>query len=211
MQIKKKYLGKYLHDIAIEQIAEDYKQKGYDVSPEENLGKYQADLIARKGSEQIVIEVKTGKMTPEKRQKIAGVADYIRNLGEFKFLVVVATPPKEKKLQIEDLKMLMNKYIHRDLPSKLDVLSIHTKPNEVYDIDIDEINMAGKNIFVKGNGVVSVELQFDSDVNQLKGDGHKSYDKFPFDFEVTLGYNSDRELEIIEVEKFDIETSSYYD
>ncbi|MFN8298324.1 MAG: hypothetical protein U0T75_04395 [Chitinophagales bacterium] len=210
MEIKKKYLGKYLHDIAIDQIAEEYFQKGYQVNKEERLGKFQADLVARKGEEQIVIEVKAGKMTPDRKQKIAGLADYIRALGNYKFLVVIATPPKEKKLEIEDIDTLITNYIHYELPTELDALSTHTRPDEVFDIDIDEINISGENIFVKGDGVVSVELQFGSDVDQDKGDGFKSYDNFPFDFEITLAYNSKKELEIVEVDKFDIDTSSYY-
>ncbi len=211
MEIKKKYLGKYLHDIAIEQIAEDYIQKGYQINKEERLGKFQADLVARKGEDQIVIEVKAGKMTPDRKQKIAGIADYVRSLANYKFLVVIATPPKEKKLEIEDIETLITNYIHNDLPSELDELSSHTRPDEVFDIDIDEINISGENIFVKGDGVVSVELQFGSDGDQDKGDGLKSYDNFPFNFEITLAYNSKKELEIIEVDKFDVDTSSYYD
>jgi hypothetical protein len=97
------------------------------------------------------------------------------------------------------------------LPSELDELSTHTRPDEVFDIDIDEINISGENIFVKGDGVVSVELQFGSDGDQDKGDGLKSYDNFPFDFEIKLAYNSKKELEIIEVDKFNVDTSSYYD
>jgi len=101
MKIKKKYLGKCLHEIAIEQIAEDYRQKGYTVSREEILGTFQADLVVRKDTEQLVIEVKAGKMTPDKKQRIAGIADYVRNLGGYKFLVVVATPPKEKNFKLK--------------------------------------------------------------------------------------------------------------
>lgn len=211
MEIKKKYLGKYLYEIAIEQIADDYRRKGYQVNKEVKLGKFRADLVARKGEEQIVIEVKAGKMTPDRRQKIAGIAEYVRSLGNYKFLVVIATPPKEKKLEIEDIKTLISNYIHYDLPSELDELSAHTRPDEVIDIDIDEINISGENIFVKGDGVVSVELQFGPDGDQDKGGGFKSYDKFPFDFEITLAYNSERELEIVDVDKFDIDTSLYYD
>jgi len=212
MEIKKKYLGKYLHDIAIEQIAEDYTQKGYIVSKEEKLGRFRADLVARKDTEQIVIEVKAGEMTPDKKRQIAGIADYIRGLGGYKFLVVVATPPREKKLEIEDLEILISDYIHSAaLPPELDELSTHTRPDEIFDIDIDEINISGKNIFVKGDGVISVELQFGSDGDQDRGDGYKTFDNFPFDFEVTLAYNSKKELEIIDLEKFDVDTSSYYD
>jgi Holliday junction resolvase len=211
MEIRKKYLGKYLHDIAIEQIAEDYIQKGYTVNKEERLGKFEADLIARKGNEQIVIEVKAGKMTPDKKKQIAGIADYISSLGGYKFLVVVATPPKEKKLEIEEIETLITNYIHSDLPSELDELSTHTRPDEVYDVDIDEIKISGENIFVKGAGVISVELQFGSDSDQDKGDGLKNYDKFPFDFEITIRYNSLKEMEITEVDKLNVDTSSYYD
>ncbi len=212
MEIKRKYfLGKYLHDSAIEQIAEEYTQKGYQVSKEEKLGKYEADLIARKGNENVVIEVKAGKLTPEKRKQIANLADYINSLGGYKFRVVVATPPKEKKLKIEELEVLLTHYILNDLPSELDELSSHTRPDEIFDIDIDEISITGENIFVKGDGVISVELQFGSDSDQDNGDGHKSYDNFPFDFEITMGYNSKKKLEIIEVDNFKVDTSSYYD
>ena len=52
MEIKKQYLQKYLHDIAVDQIAEEYQQKGYSITKEEQVGKkYRADLIARKNDE----------------------------------------------------------------------------------------------------------------------------------------------------------------
>jgi len=108
----------------------------------------------------------------------------------------------------------MSDYIHQNLPSELDKLSIHTRPDEVFDIDIDDISISGENIFVKGDGVISVEMQFRSDRDQGDEDGLKTFDKFPFDFEVTLTYKSKqdkKELEIIKVEKLDIDTSSYDD
>lgn len=210
MEIKKKYLSKYLHDIAIEQIAEDYIQKGYNVNKEESVGKYRADLIARKGDDQIVIEVKSGKMTPDKKRQIAGLADYIRSLGGYTFLVVIATPPKEKKLEIDNLRQLILDEFLIDMPSKLDELSTHTRPEEVSDIEIYEIEILGKEILVKGDGVVSVELQFGSDGDQTRDNGLKTYDNFPFEFEITLEYNEKKELEIVDVYKLNIDTSSYY-
>ena len=212
MEIKKKYLSKYLHDIAIEQIAEDYIQKGYSVTKEEALGgKYYADIVARKNQEQIVIEVKTGKLNAEKKEKIANLADYVRSLGGYKFVIAIATPPKEKKLEIAELEQLITNYFHQDLPSELDSLSTHTRPDEVSDIDIDEINISSKSIFIKGNGVVSVEMQFGSDSDQNNDDGFKINDNFPFDFALTLGYNDENKLEIVDVQKVEIDTSSYYE
>jgi Holliday junction resolvase len=211
MKIKKKYLNKYLHDIAIDQMVEDYSQRGYIVKKEEMLGKYQADLIARKGDEQIVIEVKSGRMSPDRKAKIAGLADYIHNIGGYKFIAVIATPPKEKKLEIDDIDQLISDYIHNDSHSVIDILSSHSKIDEVIDVDVDEITFSGNLIFIKGDGVVSVELQFGSDGDLKKGEGSKSFDSFPFDFEMSLKYNDAKKLEIFEVSKFKVDTSSYYE
>lgn len=211
MEIKKKYLQKYLHRIAIEQIVEEYRQKGYIVSEEEKVGKYQADIIARKKNEIIVIEVKSGKMTPKKKEAITGIGNYVRNQGNYKFLVVIATPPREKKLEIDNIEHMLTQIMLEELPDELDQLSTHTMLDEVSDIDIDEISIDGKSILVKGNGVVNVELQMGSDGDQKRGDGFKSSDNFPFDFDITLEYNDNHELQIIEVDKLDIDTSSFYE
>jgi hypothetical protein len=150
-------------------------------------------------------------MTPERKQQIANLANYVREQSNYKFLVAVATPPKEKKLKIADIEDLLTQNLIEDFPSELDELSTHTRLEEVTAVDIDEISIDGKTIFVKGDGVVNVELQFGSDGDQNRGDGHKGYDSFTFEFEITLEYNDDKELEIIEVDKLEVDTSSYYD
>ena len=211
MEIKKRYLQKYLHDIAIEQIAEEYEQKGYSVSKEEKLGKYNVDLIARKNNETIVIEVKSGRMTPERKQQITEVGNYIRKHKNYKFLVVLATPPKEKKLEISDIEDLLTQNLSEDFPSKLDQLSTHTRLEDVTDVDIDEISIDGSSIYVKGDGVVNVQLQYGSDGDQKSGDGSKSYDSFPFDFEIKLEPDAEHRLRITARDSLEIDTSAYDD
>ena len=209
MEIKKHYLQKYLHNIALEQIAEEYEQKGYKVSKEERIGKYQADITARKENETIVIEIKSGKMTTEKKETIAGIGNYVREQTNFKFLVVIATPPKEKKLEIGEIEDLLTQFMKIDLPFELDELSTHTRLEEVTDVDIDEINIEGKSIFVKGGGVVSVELQFGSDRDQTRKDGNRTNENFPFNYEITLEYNETNELQIADVGRLEVDTSSF--
>lgn len=212
MEIKKQYLQKYLHDIAIDQIAEEYKEKGYVVSKEEQLGKkYYADLIARKDNETIVVEVKSGKMSPERKQKISDLANYVRGQGNYKFLVVIATPPKEKKLEIIGIENLLTEYFSENLPSELDELSTHTTFDEVTDVDIDEILIDGDSILVTGDGVVSVELQLGSDGDQNADDGFTISDSFPFEFGVKLEYDIDHGLKIIDFDNLEVDTSSYYE
>jgi hypothetical protein len=208
MEIKRKYFEKYLHSMAIDQIAKEYSEKGYTVSIEQNLGKYKADLIAKKENETIVIEIKSGKMTPEKRKSIKQLGDYVQKQGNHRFLVAIATPPKEKKLEIENIEGLLFDYVLSNLPNELDELSTHTHIEEISDVDIDKIDLSENLIFVKGSGVVSVELQFGSDGDQDRDIGLKTFDNFPFVFELTLEYKQG-ELQIVDVKKFEVDTSSY--
>jgi hypothetical protein len=209
MEIKKQYLQKYLHSIAIDQIAEDYRQKGYTISKEEQVGKFRADLIARKENETIVIEIKSGRMTPEKKETIIGLGNYVRSQGNYKFLVVIATPPKEKKLEITEIKNLLSEYLDNNIPGEIDALSTHPGIDEVTDIDIDEITVNGKSLFVKGYGVLNVELQYGSDGDQGRGDGYKTFDNFPFEYELTLEYDEQHKLKIKKVDKLEVDTTSF--
>jgi len=211
MEIKKKFLDKYLHNIAIEQIAEEYLQKGYEVSKENQIGKYQADIIAKKGDETIVIEIKSGKMTPDKKETITQLGNYIHTQSNYKFIVVIATPPKEKKLEIINIDELLSSYFIEEFPEELNELSTHTMMDEISDIDIDEIRIDGKSIFIKGDGVVSVELQYGSDSDQTSGDGNETSDNFPFEFELTLEYDKNHKLKITDVDKLIVDTSSFYE
>jgi len=210
MEIKKQYLEKYLHAIALEQIADEYVQKGYKVSKEEKMEQYHADLVARKENETIVIEIKSGKLTGKKREEIARIGDYVRSKGN-KFFVAVVTPPKEKKIEIANIEHLLEMYMVDDFPNELDELSTHTRIEEVADIEIDEISIEGKTIFINGAGVVNVSLQFGSDGDQDRDDGFKKHDRYPFEFEISFEYDEAKELKITEVSKLEVDTSSFYE
>lgn len=211
MEIKKKYLQKYLHEIAIEQIAEEYSTKGYSISKEENVGKYRADIVARKNKETIVIEVKSGKMTPAKKEIITGIGNYVRSHENYQFLVVIATPPIEKKLEVANIEEILTNLMLDNLPDELDELSSHTRIDGVTDVEIDTIAVEGSLIDVAGNGNVSVELQYGSDSDQGKGDGVKVNENFLFDFKINLEYDDKSRLQIHDVGKLQVNTSHFYE
>ncbi|MFC1478058.1 hypothetical protein ACFL57_01205 [Candidatus Margulisiibacteriota bacterium] len=211
MEIKPHFLQKYLHDIAIDQIAEEYKQQGYRVSREVRIGKYCADLIAIKGKETIVVEIKTGKMSPKKRKAIAGLSDYVQRQGGYKFLLAVATPPREKYIDILGINLLFGAFMIDNFPDELDQLSTHTRIEEVSDIDIDEIVIDDGLLKIKGDGVVSVSLQYGSDSDQDRDMGCTSQDSFPFSFKATLRFDGAGELIIDEVASIEVDNSSFYE
>ncbi|RYF67813.1 MAG: hypothetical protein EOO39_20540 [Cytophagaceae bacterium] len=194
-----------MHDIAVEQLMADYQAKGYQVAREEKIGNYRADLVARKADEVVVFEVKVGKMTPQKRAQIAGLGDYVKAQKNYKFLVVVATPPKPKKIDIPNLDEILYKYLVEDFPDELDSLSTRTRIENVVDTTVDELTVLEEGGFeAKGNGTVEVELQYGP-----TNDASLSDDSFPFTFEIKLKQNDQNELILDEVIQLHVDTSSW--
>ncbi len=210
MEIKRQYLQKYLHKIAMEQVISEYTEKGYDVKTKEKIGNFEADIIARKNSETLIIEIKTGRLSNQRKEKISGIADYIRTQENYKLIIIVATPPKEKKLEITEIEQLLSDYFLDNTPDDLDTLSTHTRLECVSDVDIDEISIEGKYIAAKGSGAFEVELQFGSDSDQNNDLGHKTGDSIPFYFDILLEYNDFKKLIVSEITTLKIDINSYF-
>lgn len=207
MEIRQQYLQRYLHDIAIDQLVADYQAKGYQVTKEEKIGKYQADLVAKREGEVIVVEVKTGRMTAQKRRELTEIGDYVRTQKNYKFLVVIATPPKPKKIDVPNLDQLLYDYLVDHLPNQLDQLSSNTRITGVLDAVVNELTVSDDgSIVAKGSAIVEVELNYGS-----KDDQTQTGDSFPFDFRIILKYNLSQELFLDEAENIDFDTSSFYE
>jgi len=209
MEIKKKYYLKYLHEIAVDQLAEDYSLKGYEVTKEKKIEEFTADLFVEKGDEKILIEVKTSKLTQSFREKIKKMS-LIANYNGYKFLIVNANPPENKKISIDGIEEIFTTYFVDELPSELDSLSTHTRANGVSNIEIDKIDVKNDMVYIIGSGVVSVNLQYGSDSEQ-DHDGRSSFnDRYPFVFNVTLRLDHNI-LTIQEINLLDVDTSSFYE
>ncbi|MDR2467250.1 MAG: hypothetical protein LBD35_07645 [Prevotellaceae bacterium] len=197
MQIKDKYLSKYFRDMTMEQLYDEYADKGYVVCKNKQIGPYEADLVAEKDNEKIVIEIKSGGMTSDKKQRLSDLANYVRLQGGYKFMVVTPTRPQKKRLKVENIERLLFDEISRNLPRKLEQLSVHARPDEVYDVDIDEIKIDEDTILVRGDGEISVELDYGSDS-----------DSFPFDFAAKLNFDPNTNNFKLEDMEIDMDTSS---
>jgi hypothetical protein len=207
MEIRQKYIQRYLHDIAIDQLVADYQAKGYQVTKEEKVGEYSADLVAKREGEVVVVEVKTEKMTAQKRKQVAEIGDYVRSQKNYKFLVVVATPPKPKRIDIPNIELLLFDYLIENFSQDFDRLSSHTRITDVSEATVDEVTVnEDGSIAVKGNGTVEVELQYGS-----TNDGAERTDSFPFNFDVILKYKQNQELFLADAENIDVDVSSFYE
>ncbi len=215
MEIKREYLQKYLHDIAVDQLVADYQSKGYHVSVRDQIGNYHPDLVARKGDEVVIVEVKADKLTPEKRQQVAGIGDFVRSHRNYKFLVVLATPPEPKAIDIPNLDQLLHNYLIDNFPDGLRKLFANTqiKSVTVTDVTPNEVTLTEtENIAVKGNAVIEVELRYANDFFDVSTDNSTAHVKvFPCSFDITLSYTPDKQLIVSAAKELTIDTSDSFE
>ncbi|MBF0553904.1 MAG: hypothetical protein HQK96_05020 [Nitrospirae bacterium] len=210
MVIKHKYTTKYLHDIVIAQLYDEYKAKGYSVTKETMIGGYQADLVAQKNGETLVFEVTTGSLTQKGKERLRSLSTYVNSQEGHKFKFIYSAPPRERTIDIANIEEILTSEMENNIPDELDKLSTHTRIEEIYDIDIAEIDI-GKDgtISLKGTGTVSVELQNGSDSDNIKDMGHITFYSFPFTFSSKLEHKN-RKLDTKNL-KIKIDTSKYYE
>jgi len=200
MEIKTQYLQPYFEKIVLDQISEEYRQKGYKVYTEKQIGAFRADLFAEKDNEALIIEIKTGKMNPERKDYLKNFANYVRKLN-YKFLVVFANPPKEKRFEIENLPNLLTDYfVENSLPAEITNISNYKKVDGVTDIDIDAISIQKGFISLVGTGVLRVEIGFQD---------YSIKDGISFDFELDLVSDQHKNFKIDSLKKLQIDISSY--
>ncbi len=207
MEIRQKNLQEYLHDIAIDQLIDDYTSEGYTMTREEEIGPFRADLVARKGEETIVFEIKTNKLNPEKRERIEKLSDLIKELG-YKFKIILATPPQKKSIEIGSIdQMIYEAVLDGTMPDKLEALSTRTMVSNVSDVDINkvEINEQGK-IAVAGDGIIEVLLQWGR-----RDDEASMNDSFPFTFTAILQWDNEGGLSLEKLTALEVDTSSFYE
>ena len=85
-----------LHGAAIQALAARYRQEGFEVVAEPSaselpaaLRPFQPDLLARRGDEMVVVEVKTRRPKGEAWRKVEQLAEVARSLPRTRFDLVV--------------------------------------------------------------------------------------------------------------------------
>jgi len=204
--INKINLSLYLEKAKVEEISEELKKQGYIVNLEKQYGEYRYDIVAKKGKSILLFEIKTGSNLIGKSKVLSQMAAYTKALKNVKFELVIVNPPKEKEIEIENIENIIYAYIINEAtPNKLDILSTHSRIEDISDVEIVNIKINGGEIKIKGNGLVGVTLQYGSDSDNKSEKAVEYIESFPFEYEYTLNSN----LKIISCEKLTIDTSSF--
>lgn len=209
MKPLRNYLIKSFEHATLEQIADDYREKGYTIKTDAKAGPYRVDFVATKGDETVYVEIKTHSENPEAKRRIKAMADYFKTVPNAKFIVVVSRVPEFKTIEFDDIEPVLTEYFTLEFPSELDALSTHTLIDEVHDVSISEITIENGNLRITCSGMVEVTLQYGSDLNQEEGDEPMGM-SFPFKFKGSISYDG-KKYSVEYCDELEIDTDAFYE
>jgi len=91
-----------------------------------------------------------------------------------------------------------------NIAKQLETLASAVFIEEVSDLDISELEVHKDQVRATGTGLIGVRLEY---AGGKEKDGVIGEDAFPFSFRVTLN----RDLEVVSVDKLEVDTSSFYE
>ncbi|MNR96981.1 hypothetical protein D3C72_281440 [compost metagenome] len=200
MIVEPRIAAPFLERAAAEQLRDQLTADGYTVSLEEVFGGARADLIARKGEQTIVFEVKVpgqGRNDGWARSVAALQGEARRQAAEFRLVVV--RPPRVTHVEVAGLDDLLLETWTRDLPADLDGVAATTLVEEISEIVIDSLILRESIALIEASGDVGVSF--------LAGDGEVfSREAFPFRLRARL----DIATNSLEVEDSSFDLSAWY-
>src|ERR1035441_86396 len=135
MTLANEHLAKYMPDIILDQVSEDYVKQGYRIEREATIDGLHVDLIARKNGEVILVEVKAGNK-PISKDVIAQLNHYVKSHEGHRLVIAVATPPGRKNIEVENIDEILLDYLISNPPGELLERATIISFNSVSDVEI---------------------------------------------------------------------------
>lgn len=183
MIIEPKRAAPFLERAAAEQLRDQLTADGYEVVMEAMLGDARADIIARKGRETIVFEVKVPGTGNEGWARAVSTLQKEAKKASAQFRLVLVQPPRQLNIEVVGIENMIFQKWSDDLPAALDGIAASTIVDDISGIEFDSLILEEGNARMEGRGDVGVTL--------LAGDGDEvATTFFPFNFKATLAVGS---------------------
>ena len=187
MTLANEHLAKYMPDIILDQVSEDYVKQGYRIEREATIDGLHVDLIARKNGEVILVEVKAGNK-PISKDVIAQLNHYVKSHEGHRLVIAVATPPGRKNIEVENIDEILLDYLISNPPGELLERATIISFNSVSDVEISDLKLSSMqdNIELSGTATANVHLQFGSESVIRNDSGLELDDSFEIKFHLSL-------------------------
>jgi hypothetical protein len=195
MQIDEQILQRHMEEAAIEQLAAEYRHKGYSVVPVPENGGGDADLVVRRGDERIYFHVRS---TDDARERLTRVHEHVNAEGNARLQTVIVRPPKLPEIGVEDFEARLL----RLCTERIDSLGFAAtgyipRVKRVSDVRFDAVRVQREGIEVEGTAVGDFDL--------ADGDSCPISDTFLLRFRLVLRHD----LEVARVHSLCADVSGY--
>lgn len=185
--IDKSIMVRAFHNAIIETLEKKYKTKGYEVQREFLIENYRADLFCKKDDDVVVIEVRAiGARNNGGIEKLISIKNKIERKYKYKFVIEYFKLPVNHLIKIDNVEDMIFDQVSSNIISELDVLSTHTRPQEITDVEILSIHIMKESCYVEGKATIIFELQWGSDSDLEKDDGDKEMEEKEIVFTMTI-------------------------
>ena len=174
----------YLESAKIEQLTEELSKKGYRVEREATVANATFDLLAQRGEERLVFEVKARSRLKDSIDEVAQLRQAAREAGVSGFRLVIVTPPQETEVTIEGLESELCRFIRYTHPPELDEMFADPTVERVTHVEVDSVGVRHDGIRVRGRAAVRLEV---NEGGVSTPDAWRVSDSLPFTFDVELG------------------------
>ncbi|MBN1874328.1 MAG: hypothetical protein JXA33_08855 [Anaerolineae bacterium] len=195
MDIRNDIFQKHLAEAAVEQIALEYQQRGYEVITEYVFDGINFDLLVRNDKEAIVFEIKVGEWSDKRRQIVKKIWNIAVHKLRAKFKLVLVNLPEKSDIVVDDLENVFRELLPSRYESELSELATQYRVDEISDIYFELLFMNKEQVEAKGSAILTLELQYGADSDLAQEDGFLSSESFPFYFHILL----DRNIQLKEV------------
>ena len=197
--------AQYLEAAKVEEVAAQLKAEGYAVSlhPMASSNDVGYDIIATKGGRRVAVGIKARAHLRESARLIREMRERAVQQGYDEFRLVIVNPPRERRIEIENLEGILYEYMINESFAEIEELSGGTSIEEVSDIEVDAIEVKSNGMNIKGTALVLVSLAYG---------GGKAHDGvsinygFPFTFTVELTHDMH-----IEAGQINIDTANFFE
>jgi hypothetical protein len=204
VEINTQILRRHLAEAAVEQLAEDYRQRGYHVVPSDNGNDGGVDLVVERDGAKIYFQVKSAPGSPEDKELLKKVRRYVSGQPNAQFRLVLVRPPEQPAIEIQDFeRRLLELCLDRIDDLAVSEIASGVFPQEVTDVDFELIEVSRDGIEVQGTALASFELEYGGEGD----DGLTTHDSYPLSFHLRLNHD----LEIDGVEALATDVSSFYE
>ena len=162
MEIREEYIRRYWYQMVEDQISDDYKKEGYEVSKQYVLDgtSIRADLYATKDEEKIIIEIVT---RDKPKAYIMRLYDIAHEMNAELKLVYANYQPITMKNGFEGFEMEFEKYLNDINPSEFGEFGTHSRVDDILDPEFLGIYVDEDTAELSGNCTVQLMAWWDND------------------------------------------------